>query len=76
MVKDSLHPEEKIKGVECGIDAVGYQAFDRDEPHQYNPNQVLADLAKVINPAGHLGIIGVYLNKDPKGNNDQEKKVF
>ncbi len=73
VVKDSLHPEEKIKGVECGIDAVGYQAFDRDEPHQYNPNQVLADLAKVINPAGHLGIIGVYLNKDPKGNNDQEK---
>jgi glutathione-independent formaldehyde dehydrogenase len=24
VVKDSLHPEEKLSGVDCGIDAVGY----------------------------------------------------
>lgn len=73
VVKDTLHPEEKLVGVECGIDAVGYQAFDRDNPSQYNPNQVLEDLVKVVNPAGHIGVIGVYLQQDPKARNEQEK---
>jgi glutathione-independent formaldehyde dehydrogenase len=29
-----------------------------------NPTQVIADLARLINPAGPLGIIGVYAEKD------------
>jgi glutathione-independent formaldehyde dehydrogenase len=73
MVKDSLHPEEKLAGVECGIDAVGYQAYDREDPERFKPAQVISDLAKLVNPAGHLGIIGAYMPQDPRGNNEAEK---
>lgn len=73
VVKESLHPEEKLSGVECGIDAVGYQAYDRQDPENLNPPQVLSDLATVVNPAGHLGIIGVYVDKDPAGRTESEK---
>ena len=38
----SLLPgEEKMKGVMCGIDAVGYQARDRNNPSKEKPTQVL-----------------------------------
>jgi glutathione-independent formaldehyde dehydrogenase len=73
VVNESLHPEEKLMGVECGIDAVGYQAYDRKDPAQFNPNQVLSDLARLVNPAGHLGVIGVYMKEDPKARNELEK---
>jgi glutathione-independent formaldehyde dehydrogenase len=73
-IKDSLRPgEEKLTGVDCGIDAVGYQALDRTDRNRSNPNQVLWDLARLINPGGHLGIIGVYLKEDPMGVNPEQK---
>jgi glutathione-independent formaldehyde dehydrogenase len=56
--------EEAMGGVEAGIDAVGFQAHDRAVPGEENPAQVVADLARLVNPAGHLGIIGVYAEKD------------
>jgi glutathione-independent formaldehyde dehydrogenase len=34
---------------------------------------VLDDLAKLVNPAGHLGIIGVYVDKDPAAPTEAEK---
>jgi glutathione-independent formaldehyde dehydrogenase len=73
VVRDSLHPEEKLGGVECGIDAVGYQAFDESNPSEYNPNQVLSDLVRLVNPTGHLGIIGVYLPEDPRGKTPDDR---
>ena len=69
----SMHPEGKLDGVECGIDAVGYQAYDRQNPEEYDPAQVLSDLISVVNPAGHLGIVGVYMPQDPKARNEQER---
>ena len=69
----SMHPEEKLDGVECGIDAVGYQAYDRQNLEGYDPAQVLSDLISVVNPAGHLGIVGVYMPQDPKARNEQER---
>ncbi len=66
--------EEPMDGVEAGIDAVGFQARDRAAPDQENPRQVVSDLARLINPTGHLGIIGVYAEKDlhpaPGGHED------
>ncbi|HOB37535.1 MAG TPA: glutathione-independent formaldehyde dehydrogenase [Methanomassiliicoccaceae archaeon] len=67
-----LHPTEKWDGVECGIDAVGYQAYDREKPDDYRPDQVITDLVNVVNPAGNLGIIGVYMPNDPRARNEQE----
>ncbi|MES9604625.1 alcohol dehydrogenase catalytic domain-containing protein [Actinomadura sp. NPDC000929] len=66
--------EEPLDGVDCGIDAVGFQARDRADFSKEKPTQVLADLARLINQTGHLGIIGLYAGKDlhpaPEGSAD------
>ena len=66
--------EEPMSGVQIGIDAVGFQAIDRSAVHEENPTQVILDLARLINPTGHLGIAGVYAEKDlhpaPDGSSD------
>src|SRR6266516_1701188 len=51
--------EEVMGGVNCGIDAIGFQARDRADPTREKPDQVIHDLARLINPNGHLSIIGV-----------------
>jgi glutathione-independent formaldehyde dehydrogenase len=56
--------EEQMSGVHVGIDAVGFQAHDRSTPDLENPTQVIDDLARLIEPTGHLGIAGVYAEKD------------
>ena len=56
--------EDKLGGVSCGIDAVGFQARDRADPRQERPDQVIQDLARLINPTGRLGIAGVYSQTD------------
>jgi glutathione-independent formaldehyde dehydrogenase len=45
-------------------DAVGFQAHDRAGSGAEKPTQVIEDLARLINPTGHLGIAGVYAEKD------------
>jgi glutathione-independent formaldehyde dehydrogenase len=71
--------EEPMNGVDIVIDAVGFQARDRaavsrGHPDRENPGQVIGDLARLVNPTGHAGIIGVYAEKDlhpaPEGHAD------
>jgi glutathione-independent formaldehyde dehydrogenase len=66
--------EEAMTGVQIGIDAVGFQAVDRSAPNGENPTQVVDDLARLINPTGHLAIAGVYAETDlhpaPAGSGD------
>ena len=66
--------EEPMTGVDVGIDAVGFQARDREDPSRENPLQVVSDLARLVNPVGHVGIAGVYAEKDlhpaPEGTPD------
>ncbi|MBV9271891.1 MAG: glutathione-independent formaldehyde dehydrogenase [Candidatus Eremiobacteraeota bacterium] len=66
---------DKMPGVMCGIDAVGYEAYADDAPgeRQY-PEQVIEDVIRVTNPTGHVGLIGVYFKEDPMGVNENEKK--
>jgi glutathione-independent formaldehyde dehydrogenase len=68
------HPQDKLDGVDCVIDAVGYQAYDKTDQSKFNPDQVISDAIKVANPTGHLGIIGVYVTEDPKGKTLDDKK--
>ncbi len=66
MLKDSFRPgDEKMKGVMCGIDAVGFQAHDEGNPDIEKPNQITSDLIELINPTGALGVIGAFTPKDP-----------
>jgi len=75
-VQQSARPgEEKRKGVDCLIDAVGYQARDDKAPSRKKPTQVLENCLCVVNSTGHLAIIGVYLAPDP-GAQDSYTKVL
>lgn len=66
--------EEKMSGVMCGIDAIGYQAKDFDDPSREQSTSVTEALCDVINPTGKLGIIGVFLPEDPGGKNKDAKQ--
>jgi glutathione-independent formaldehyde dehydrogenase len=66
--------EEKMAGVMCGIDAVGYQAKAADDPSNERSTQVLQDLIEVINPTGKLGIVGLYVPQDPGGKDKNAQK--
>ena len=74
-IQQALRPgEEKMKGVDCAIDAVGYQARDDKKPNQEKPTQVLENVLRVVNATGHVGIIGVYLAPDPGAKDDRAKQ--
>jgi len=67
-LQSALRPaERKMEGVMCGIDAVGYQAHGHRHPDREDPMQVIRQLSKLVNPTGHIGIIGVFFPKDPGG---------
>jgi glutathione-independent formaldehyde dehydrogenase len=73
-IQQSLRPgEEKMKGVDCAIDAVGYQARDHENPGEEKPTQVLENCMKVVNATGSVGIIGVYIAPDPGAKSDKAK---
>jgi glutathione-independent formaldehyde dehydrogenase len=74
-IQQGLRPgEEKMKGVDCAIDAVGYQARDDENPNKEKPTQVLDNCVKVLNPTGSLGMIGVYIAPDPGAKNESAKQ--
>ncbi|MBV9012989.1 MAG: glutathione-independent formaldehyde dehydrogenase [Pseudonocardiales bacterium] len=50
-------------GVDCGVEAVGYQAHD--PTGQEHPEMVLDKLVEVVRATGRLGIVGVYIPQDP-----------
>ncbi len=66
--------EEKMQGVDCAIDADGYQARDDKNPSQENPTQALENCLRVVNPTGSVGVIGVYIAPDPGARDDQKKQ--
>jgi glutathione-independent formaldehyde dehydrogenase len=75
-LQERLRPgeAEKLRGVDCVIDAVGYQARDDKDLETEKPTQVLDNAIRVVNPAGHIGIVGVYIAPDPGGKDKQAKK--
>lgn len=62
-----LPGEEKMIGVMCGIDAVGYQARSFEDPSREDPTLILNQLAEVVNATGSIGIVGVFARQDPGG---------
>lgn len=74
-IQQALRPgEEKLGGVDCVIDAVGYQAHDQDHPSREKATQVLECAIRLVNPTGSIGMIGVYLAPDPGAKDEQAKK--
>ena len=66
--------EDAMGGVSCGIDAIGFQARDRSDPTREKPDQVIHDLARLINPNGRLAIIGVFLPDNAKPVSEIERR--
>ena len=77
-LQQALRPEEKkMKGVMCAIDTVGYQAHSGQKPSQEDPMQTFKWIAKVINPTGTVGSVGVYFEEDPVGvDSNASKGIF
>jgi glutathione-independent formaldehyde dehydrogenase len=74
-IQQSLRPgEEKMAGVDCAIDAVGYQARDDGNPSQENATQALDNALRVVNPTGSIGLIGVFIAPDPGAKDQRAKK--
>jgi len=65
--------EEALDGVDCAIDAVGFQARSFDDPMLEEPHLVVHQLARLVNPTGRLGIIGVFPATDPQGRDELER---
>jgi glutathione-independent formaldehyde dehydrogenase len=66
---------DKMPGVMCAIDAVGYEAYKDDAPGDVQqPNQILEDCIRAVNPTGRIGLIGVYFEEDPRGVSEREKQ--
>jgi glutathione-independent formaldehyde dehydrogenase len=78
LLTTSLREGEKrlLEGVDCGIDAIGYQARKFDDPESEQGNTVLDDLIQVVNPTGSLGMIGVYMPSDPGISGKQKDGIF
>ena len=64
--------EEAMHGVDCGIDAVGFQARAFADPRREDPTALIHALARLVNPTGRLGIAGVYLPHDARPNGELE----
>ncbi len=58
--------QQAMTGVTCGIDAIGFQARDWTDPSRENPAVVIHALARLVQPTGRIGIVGVYLPHDAK----------
>jgi glutathione-independent formaldehyde dehydrogenase len=59
-------------GVDCGVEAVGYQAHD--PAGQEHPELVLDNLVDVVRATGRIGAVGVYVPEDPGAATDQAKQ--
>ena len=55
-----------MHGVDCGIDAIGFQARAFANPGREDPAAIIHALAFLINPTGRLGIAGVFLPHDAR----------
>jgi glutathione-independent formaldehyde dehydrogenase len=75
-IQDAMRPgeREKMAGVMCAIDAVGYQAQKGDNPEREHPVQAIEWATEVVNPTGSLSLIGVYFKGDPGGRDEKTKK--
>jgi glutathione-independent formaldehyde dehydrogenase len=59
-------------GVDCGVEAVGYQAHD---PHgQEHPGMVMDALVEVVRATGSIGVVGVYEPEDPGAATEDAKQ--
>lgn len=60
---DAIKDATQGAGVDCGIEAVGYQAQDSDGDE--SPALVMDNLVELVRSTGRIGVVGVYTAEDP-----------
>ncbi len=60
------------RGVDCGVEAVGFQAHSPDG--QEMPDQTLQTLVDCVRATGGIGVIGLFVAQDPQGVDDVHAK--
>jgi threonine dehydrogenase-like Zn-dependent dehydrogenase len=74
---DGGHVEQVLEltggeGADRGCECVGYQCHD-PAGHEV-PNMTMNDLVKSVRPTGGLGVVGVFMPRDPGGADELAKK--
>jgi glutathione-independent formaldehyde dehydrogenase len=69
---EQILSETDGRGVDCGVEAVGYQAHDHTGKE--HPELVLDNLVKAVRTAGAIGVVGVYVPEDPGAGSKQAKE--
>lgn len=59
-------------GVDRGIEAVGYQAHDRDGDE--HPEMVMDALVRTVRSTGGIGVVGVYVPQDPGASSESAQQ--
>jgi len=78
LLVDTQRPGEDklLEGVQSGIDAVGYQSHDQNDVSKEDHVQAIKYLSKLVLPAGHIGLIGIYLPQDPGEKGAAAKGIY
>jgi glutathione-independent formaldehyde dehydrogenase len=71
--KDQIEQRLGVPEVDCGIDAVGFEARGHGEGSSEAPATVLNSLMELTAAGGALGIPGLYVTGDPGGVDDAAK---
>lgn len=69
---DQVLQHTKGKGADRGCECVGYQCCDR-KGHEV-PNLTMNNLVKAVKATGSIGVVGVFVPKDPGAKDDLAKK--
>jgi glutathione-independent formaldehyde dehydrogenase len=65
----------KVPEVDCSIDCVGFEARGHgSKTHEEQPAVVLNSLMQITRAGGNVGIIGLYVPKDPGAKDEQARR--
>jgi len=60
----AFRQENPLGGVQCAIDAIGFQARSRTDFSQEDPSWVIEAISELLNPNGRVAITGVWPQQD------------
>jgi glutathione-independent formaldehyde dehydrogenase len=73
-VPDQIEQILGVPEVDCGVDAVGFEAKGHGSDAEEEPATVLNSLMEVTRANGRLGIPGLYVTEDPGADSEEAKE--
>jgi glutathione-independent formaldehyde dehydrogenase len=73
-VPDQIEQILGVPEVDCGVDAVGFEAKGHGSDAKEEPATVLNSLMEVTRANGRLGIPGLYVTEDPGADSEEAKE--